>query len=195
MLVTNRVTRYKLKQKMRQRIFGLIWPDGLGENSPANQKAQLVSLGIEPTRISIDPPAPRDGEIVTATVIDALGGEVVGVAETYAGLAKDGGGVEVIETDRVYLGLEGLVDLLRDWFKLRRRRQTDAARSAQRGRRKGAIPLWVRRLTPDEKATFCHLYQNQLKTDEELGRIFKVSRQSVWRAAKAMKLERIPLDD
>lgn len=178
-----------------KRTIGLIWPEGRGVNSPANQAEALEMFGISKLRISSDPPPPREGEIIVATCVDAFGAHPITVAARYADMVRDGGAVEVIETEKTYAGIDGLVALLRDWFSIRRRRQTEAAREAPRARRKGKIPLWVRRLSPADRQAFCHDYLNQIASDDELGRRYGVSRQSVWRAAKAMNLERIPLDE
>ena len=136
--------------------FGLLWKDGRGERAPKRQRERFEAEGVNSDLIGYSVPATREGDTLFVDGIDFLGADPEGMSKDdpghlavwYARQMNDGGLLRDVSTGKEYRGVWGLAELVVDWLKQRRRRQTANARKMSK-KEKNDLPGFYRRtLTP-----------------------------------------------
>lgn len=192
------------------RNFGLIWNKGRGKRSPKMQREILANVGVPKgamiDRLAIDQLKPGDVQIVVYLL--ALGNDDEGaarqnsilvLADEYAAISAKGAILTVIETNRSYEGVEGFRDLIRDWLKDVRTRQTEKARGAARRRPKQPYPKFWTELTATEQTALRRDFEHdKTRSVAIIAKTHGVSRRALYRLAKAKgwkRTERTMVDD
>lgn len=182
--------------------FGLIWPDGRGERSVKKQREALINAGVREADIDDEIYAgavrPGDFDEVVTCYLAPLGYDPARksrpnvrflMALVFPYFANDGK-LEVIEMRKVYSGIAGFWQIITDWLDQRGHAQTATARRARKSS-KNEIPKWYRDLTEDDQKEFRRRYKKRIGSDTVIGEAYGVGRQSVVRAGKALKIERV----
>lgn len=184
---------------MQQRSYGWIWKDGRGALGPKEQRRILAEAGVEPgVMFPMGEPVGREGDVVVMTTLAGLGDDpakkrprnALYLAERFGALDAQGVGLALADEGdgitKEYRGVQGLVELIRDWLLTVRQHQTAAAASAVRGkRRRSKFPKFYAALSDAERKRFLRDFGGDDVAVSDLEARYGVERTTLYRAEDA----------